>query len=89
LRAASLSSASRSERAATRMEWWRARVSERIARCAGSLAKYIATASTMNHSTQAAGELSTNMDITGLASLSPNVKRDNPSCGPPSLRDQK
>ena len=89
LRAASFSSASSSERAASRNAWWSARASDRIVRCAGSLAKYIASASTMNHSSQAAGESSRNMDIADLASLSPNVKRDNPSCGPPSLRDQK
>ena len=66
-----------------------ARASERIARCAGSLAKYMATVSTMNHSSQAAGELSTNMDMAGLASLSPNTRCDNPSCGALSLWDQK
>jgi hypothetical protein len=37
----------------------------------GVLAKYIATARTTNHKSQAAGESSRNMDITGLASLSP------------------
>ena len=40
-----------------------ARASDRIARCAGSLAKYMATVSTMNHSSQAAGESNRNMDM--------------------------
>ena len=60
----------RSEWVASRMEWCTARVSDRIARCAGVRAKYMATARTANHSSQAAGESSRNMDMAGLASLS-------------------
>jgi hypothetical protein len=56
-------------------------VRDKIARCAGVLAKYIATASTMNQSSQAAGESSKNMDMSGLDSLSPTPIATNQIAG--------
>jgi hypothetical protein len=54
-----------------------------------SRAKYMATASTMNHSSQAAGDSNMNNDMGRPRFAVANFKSDKISFGPPSHRQQK